>query len=228
VISVLRSLAFYIVFYGISVPWAMAAAISILFGQRAVRVVADGWSALHLACTRHILGVKIRIEGERPDYPALYAAKHESFFDAINMPMLLNFPSVFGKEELFRLPFWGKAAQVYGMVPVAREQGAKALRSMMAIAKQRAAEGRPLVIFPEGTRIPHGERPPLRSGFAGLYKLLGLPVVPIAIDSGPAYQPKWVKQRRSMTIRFCKPIPPGLPREEIEARVHEAINELNG
>jgi 1-acyl-sn-glycerol-3-phosphate acyltransferase len=74
--------------------------------------------------------------------------------------------------------------------------------------------------------VPHGTRPPLRAGFAGLYKLLRLPVVPVAVDSGPVYQRLW-KPRGTITIRFGEPIPPGLPREELEARVHAAINELN-
>jgi 1-acyl-sn-glycerol-3-phosphate acyltransferase len=97
---------------------------------------------------------------------------------------------------------------------------------MVTAARVRLAEGRPLVIFPEGTRVPHGERPALRSGFAGLYKLLGQPVVPVAIDSGPTYHRRW-KRKGTIRIRVGEPIPPGLPREEIEARVHAAINALH-
>jgi 1-acyl-sn-glycerol-3-phosphate acyltransferase len=96
----------------------------------------------------------------------------------------------------------------------------------MTEARKFIGTERPLAIFPEGTRIPHGARPPLRAGFAGLYKLLGLPVVPVAIDSGPTYQRRW-KRQGTITVRFGEPIPPGLPREEIEARVHAAINQLN-
>ncbi len=83
-----------------------------------------------------------------------------------------------------------------------------------------------LVIFPEGTRVPHGSAPKLQSGFAALYKALGLPVVPVAVDSGPLYHRRW-KRPGTITIAAGEPIPPGLPRAEIEARVHEAINVLN-
>ena len=72
----------------------------------------------------------------------------------------------------------------------------------------------------------HGTQPPLQSGFAGLYKLLGLPVVPVALDSGPCYHRRW-KRRGTITIRVGEPIPAGLPRDEIEARVVAAINVLN-
>ena len=97
---------------------------------------------------------------------------------------------------------------------------------MVTKARERLAEGRPLVIFPEGTRVKHGEEPPLQSGFAGLYKLLGLQVVPVAVNSGPLYHRLW-KRPGTITYKVGEPIPAGLPRAEVEARVHEAINSLN-
>jgi 1-acyl-sn-glycerol-3-phosphate acyltransferase len=97
---------------------------------------------------------------------------------------------------------------------------------MLAEARGFAASGRPLVIFPEGTRVPHGERPALQAGFAGLYKLLGMPVVPVAVNSGPLYHRGW-KRPGTITLHFGEPIEPGLLRDEIEARVIAAINVLN-
>jgi len=88
--------------------------------------------------------------------------------------------------------------------------------------------GRPIVIFPEGTRVPPGEAPPLRSGFAGLYKLLSLPVVPIAADSSVRVDRNGLPTRKGAIVyKVGETIPPGLPREEAEARVHAAINALN-
>ena len=80
--------------------------------------------------------------------------------------------------------------------------------------------------FPEGTRVPVGETPPLKAGFAGLYKVLGLPVVPIALDSGRLWGPRFVKHSGVVTLKVGGVIPPGLPRDEVEALVHEAINAL--
>ena len=93
--------------------------------------------------------------------------------------------------------------------------------------KRAKASGRPIILFPEGTRVPHGEQPELRAGLAGLYKILGLPVIPVALDSGKLWPRGFVKRPGIVTLSVGAEIPPGLPREDIEARVHKAITALN-
>lgn len=223
---IVRSLLFYAAFYGGSVPFVLVALAVTLLAPERLGPIPDAWSRFHRRCVTAILGIRIRERGEKPAGPALYAIKHESFFEAIDLPSVLRRPVAFGKAELFSIPGWGRAARAYGTVAVVRSDGARALRRMIAEARAYSAKGRPLAIFPEGTRVPHGQRPPLQAGFAGLYKALGLPVVPVAVDSGPLYQPLW-KRKGTITLQFGEPIEPGLPREEIEARVHAAINALN-
>ncbi len=225
--EVLRSLLFYAVFYFGSVFVVLACVLTLLLTSRETfRATVDSWSLFHRWCLRHILRITIRVEGELPPGRVFVAMKHESFFEAIDLPQVLPFPGVFAKAELMRIPLWGLAGDRYGLVTVEREQGARALRHMMAAAKAISGEGRPLAIFPEGSRTAHGTRPELKSGFAGIYKLLGLPVVPIAVNSGPLYHRLW-KRAGVITYRIEPPIPPGLPRAEAEARVHIAINVLN-
>lgn len=224
--SVLRSLLFYPAFYGGTLLLVLALAVVMPLSDRGMRFLVQCWTDWHRFCVNHILGIRVVVEGELPAGQVLVAMKHESFFEAIDMPHLLRWPSVFAKAELMRLPLWGRAAARYGLVAVERDQGARALRTMVSAARELSAAGRPLVIFPEGTRVPHGSEPPLQSGFAGLYKLLGLPVVPAAVDSGALYHRRW-KRRGTITYRFGEVIPPGLPREEAEARVHAAMNALN-
>jgi 1-acyl-sn-glycerol-3-phosphate acyltransferase len=142
------------------------------------------------------------------------------------MLRLAEGPIVVLKRELADLPLWGTIARRYGVIPVDREAGAKALREMLAAAKAAVATGRPVVIFPEGTRVAPGQTPPLRAGFAGLYRALGLPVVPIALDSGHLVGRGLNKKPGTVRFRIGETIPAGLKREEIEARVHAAINAL--
>ncbi|HEX2624566.1 MAG TPA: lysophospholipid acyltransferase family protein, partial [Sphingomicrobium sp.] len=136
-------------------------------------------------------------------------------------------PVVVMKRELVDMPLWGRAAKRYGVIGVDRDAGARALREMMALGKAAAREGRPVIIFPEGTRVPYGTAPDLRPGFAGLYRALGLPVVPVALDSGRLWPRGFVKRSGTIHVKVGATIPPGLKRDEVERRVHEAINALN-
>ncbi|MCB2059150.1 MAG: lysophospholipid acyltransferase family protein [Novosphingobium sp.] len=224
--EVLRSLAFYVAFYGATIPYVLAALFALLLGRRAFLAAVDGWTSYHRFCASRLLCIKVAVRGELPREGALVAMKHESFFEALDLPVLFARPVIFAKAELLRIPLWGRAARIYGVIPVERAQGARALRAMISEAKVHAEDGRVFVIFPEGTRVSHGEQRPLQSGFAALYKLLGLPVVPVAVDSGPLYH-RWWKRKGTITVCAGEPIPPGLPRPEIEARVHQAINALN-
>jgi 1-acyl-sn-glycerol-3-phosphate acyltransferase len=225
----LRSLLFGIVFYMGSIPYVVTAFIGTYTSVRLLRAAVHGWSVFHHRAARWVLGIRTEIDGALSSEPVLYAIKHESMFETIDMPRMFRLPAVVTKRELFDIPCWGTAAKAYGMIPVDRDAGASGLRAMIALARQMQADQRPIVIFPEGTRVRHGETVPLQSGFAGLYKLLGLPVVPIAVNSGkltPKGKPWW--HSGVMTYKVGETIPPGLPRDEVEARVHAAINALNG
>ncbi|MGF7154567.1 lysophospholipid acyltransferase family protein [Novosphingobium gossypii] len=226
VLDVIRSLLFYLTFYPGTVVMVTACFIASFFGDEALRRTVRGWSLLHRWCARWLLGIRLVVEGDLPNEGVLVAIKHESFFEAIDLPAQMDYPAPFPKAELAEIPGWGWAARRYGAVVVERGEGAKALRAMVSSARGFAAQGRSLAIFPEGTRVKTGQRPPLQSGFAGLYKLLGLPVVPVAVDSGRLYHRRW-KKPGTITIRVGERIAPGLPRDEVEARVHAAINALN-
>ncbi|MFM5908414.1 MAG: lysophospholipid acyltransferase family protein [Novosphingobium sp.] len=225
-LAVLRSLAFYLAFYLGSFLLALVSVPTSFLDQRHMAWLGEIWARWHRWCTRNLLGVRIVIEGTVPTGKVIVAGKHESFFEAIDLPNLLDRPVPFAKSELLDIPLWGKVGEAYGMVRVERDQGAKALRAMMQQARAFGEQGRPLVIFPEGTRVQAGDCPPLRSGFAGIYKLLGLPVVPMAVKSSHVYH-RWIKRSGTITVRFGETIPAGLPRDEIEERVRQAINVLN-
>ena len=226
--NLLRSLLFALFFYpGTAVAVLLAFPVA-LFAREGLIRVTIGWARWHRWCARWLLGVRSRIEGQVPTGAVLVAAKHQSMFETIEMLLYVYRPAVVLKRELADIPGWGWVARRYGVIPVDRTGGAGALRRMLAAGRQAVAEGRPIAIFPEGTRVPVGEQPPLQAGFAGLYRALGIPVVPIALDSGRLWPRRsFVKKPGIVTIRFGDPIPPGLPRKEIEAKVHAAINVLD-
>jgi 1-acyl-sn-glycerol-3-phosphate acyltransferase len=226
-IAWLRTLLFRIVFYGASVVIVGTVPISALFGQRAIIAHATVWTRFHRWTVRWLLGIRIRIEGTRPAEPALYAAKHQGMFETLELQSLLDGPAMVLKEELADIPVWGWAARRYGALVIDRSASATALRQMMREGKAAKAAGRSVLIFPEGTRVKPGEQPPLKSGFAGLYRALAMPTVPVALNSGMLMPRKGAKRAGVITIRFGAVIPPGLSREEIDARVHAAINELD-
>lgn len=223
----LRTWLFKLAFYGGSVVILVLCSIALLLPRAVIMWLCRFWSRYHRACCNGILGIRARVEGRRHDGQALYAMKHESFYEAIDAPTFLDGPVIpFAKIELMRLPLWGRAAYRYGMIGVERDAGARAVRHITRAARERLPEGRDFVIFPEGTRVPHDRAGPLQAGLYAIYKILGLPLVPVAVDSGPLYQARPMRGG-TITYRIGEAIPPGLPREELEARVHAAINALN-
>lgn len=221
-----RSLLFAALFYSATILWVLAGIVATLFGRRPTLTVVLSWVGVHRWLTRHVLGITTRVDGTIPSGPYLIAVKHQAMFETLEMVRLTHLPVIVIKKELADIPLFGFMTRRYGVIPIERSAGAKALRSLLTEAKRAVASGRAVMIFPEGTRVLPGESPPLRSGFAGLYRVLGLPVVPVAVDSGRLWGRGLVK--RAGTIRFVigETIAPGLDREEIESRVHAAINAL--
>ena len=223
-----RALLFALIFYPATLLFATFGLAAGLVSQRGMRSAVHGWARFHHWLAGDVLGIRTVMDGAIPRGPYLIAVKHQSMFETIEMLRNADGPIVVLKRELADLPLWGTIARRYGVIPVDREAGAKALREMLTAARAAIASGRPVVIFPEGTRVPVGQAPPLRPGFAGLYRALGLPVVPVALDSGRVWPRRtFVKHPGIVTMRFGEPIPPGLPRKEAEARVHAAINALD-
>ena len=225
--AAIRSFLFAIFFYGGTVPAVLLSFPISLFGNKAIRGWAHLWARYHGLCARFLLGVRTVVEGTPPRGACLVACKHQAMFETLEIIPMLDEPATVLKRELADIPFWGWVTRRYGVIPVDRQGGAAALRRMMRAAEAAIAEGRPIVIFPEGTRVPPGAQPPLQPGFAGLYRALKLPVVPVAVNSGRLWpKGRFIKRPGIVTMRFLAPIEPCLPRAEIEARVNAAINAL--
>jgi 1-acyl-sn-glycerol-3-phosphate acyltransferase len=223
----LRSLLFAVIFYAGTIVMVLFAAVLIPFGPRHMAGQGRRWAVFHRWCARTILGITTRVEGTVPAGQYLFAVKHQSMYETIDLVVVANSPIAVLKRELDTIPIFGGVSRRYGTIPVDRTGSAKALRQMVKDAAAARATGRSVMIFPEGTRVAPGEQPPLRAGFAGLYKALGLPVIPVALDSGlVSPRRSFIKRPGVVTMRFGEVLPPGLPRAEVEARVHAGMNAL--
>jgi 1-acyl-sn-glycerol-3-phosphate acyltransferase len=221
-----RSLLYAALFYPATFACVVASIVASLFGRRPTLVVVLAWVGLSHWLAEHVLGIRVRVEGAMPPGPRIIAVKHQSMFETIEIVRIAHLPVIVMKRELGDIPLFGLVTRRYGVIIVERSAGAKALRAMVAEGRQAIASGRPIVIYPEGTRVRVGEAPPLKSGFAALYRALGLPVVPVAVDSGRVWGRGFVHRSGTVTLKIGEPIPAGLPRKEAEARVHAAINVL--
>ena len=224
--TALRSLLYAAIFYPATVAWVLVGLLASFFGRRATLAMVLSWTQFHHMLVTRVLGIRTKVEGQVPPGPHLVAVKHQSMLETMEMVRLTHLPIIVIKKELADIPLFGRMTRRYGVIAVERSAGAKALRALVDEGHKALETGRPVIIYPEGTRVRVGESPPLRSGFAALYRTLGLPVVPVAVDSGRLWGRGLIHRSGTVTLKVGEAIPPGLKRDEVEARVHAAINAL--
>lgn len=222
----LRSAAFSVVFY-LSTAIILILGSPLLIGPRAWAMAGLRFHAVaSMWWMRVILGTRVEVRGRErlPAGPALIASKHQAAWETFGLVPLLRDPAIVMKEELLALPLYGWFSRKFGMIPIRRELGARALRLMAREAATRIAGGRDVLIFPEGTRRAPGAPPAYRAGIALLYEELAVPCVPVALNSG-LFWTRDIFGRRPGTIvvEFLEPIPPGLPRKVFAALLQERI-----
>ena len=231
--AVLRSLLFNLGFFAWTLLIVVLGLPCLLLPYRFTYRLGAFWVRVSLALLRWLVGLNHRVVGleHRLAGPAIYAAKHQSAWDTLVFALLLKEPAYVLKRELTLVPFFGWLLRRAGMIPVDRAGRASALRDMIGQAKQRADQGRPLLIFPEGTRTAPGEHRPYHPGVAALYGQLDLPVVPVALNSGLFWgRRQFVKRPGTITLEFLPAILPGMPRKafmaELERRLEGASQRL--
>ena len=225
--NAVRSILFVTVLYGLMPIMGILGA-PLLLGPRSW---ARGYFRVYLAIifgwARLVMGIRYQVRGEAhlPQGGALIASKHHSMFETLAFWAILPDPAIILKKSLAYLPFFGWFAMKLGNIAIDRKGGAKTLRKMLRDARQKAEEGRQVLIFPEGTRVAPGERPDFKPGIVGLYQSMGVPCVPVALNSGlcwPAHGP-W-RRPGLITVEFLEPIPPGLDKQTFLEELHKRIN----
>jgi 1-acyl-sn-glycerol-3-phosphate acyltransferase len=206
----------------------------------AVMFSADGpfgamrtWARATLFGLRWICGARVVIEGREhlPEGAGLIALKHQSMLDTILPALLVRRPTFVFKRELSTAPIFGWYLKRAGMVPVDRDAHATALKAMVRAARAAIAGGRQFLIFPEGTRQNLDAPPDYKPGVAALYKDLGIPCTPVALNTGLVWPAHGFKRYPgTVTLRILPPIPAGLARDdfmrEVETRIETAGQDL--
>jgi 1-acyl-sn-glycerol-3-phosphate acyltransferase len=187
------------------------------------------WSRATFFGLNLFAGVDWEIRGTPPEGPVLVAAKHMSMWDTLALYLALNSPAIVLKRSLLYIPFYGWFLWKAAAIAIDRSAGAGALRKMSAAAQQVLGQGRPILIFPEGTRKKPHAPPDYKPGVAGLYALLKVPCVPVALNSG-VYWTGFIKRPGTIVLEFLEPIAPGLKRDTfmalLENRIESATNRL--
>ena len=224
--TTVRSIVFLLWMYGLLLVMGVLWLPGLLMPRGVVHFGARLWNRLVLAGLRLLCGVRVEFRGlqHRPRGAALIAAKHQSQLDTIAPFVLLDDPAYVLKQELFGLPIFGWYAKKAGMIGIDRSGAARALKQMLDDARSALAEGRQILIFPEGTRQEPGAAPDYKPGVAGLYRDLGLPCVLLATNSGRVWPAHGLKRTPGTAVfEFLEPIPPGLKRAQFMQQLQERL-----
>jgi 1-acyl-sn-glycerol-3-phosphate acyltransferase len=232
-LAALRSILFQASFWTFSVLINIVWLPALALPRRATVRGMEIWASATMWLLKYVGGLDYEVRGREniPPGPAIFASKHLSLWETIAAHILLNDPAQVMKRELLKVPVYGWYAQKVGMIVIDREGHASALRALIKDAKQTIAQGRPIFIFPEGTRKELGAPPDYKPGVAALYTALDVPCVPIAHNSGLFWSRHGTRPRPGhMVVEFLAPIAPGLKREafmsELERRIEGGTRRL--
>jgi 1-acyl-sn-glycerol-3-phosphate acyltransferase len=226
VLNLARSIAFNVLFYLNTLFWLMVALPTFAMPYRAILAVAKAWGRSNLVLLRVVAGIGCEIRGieKVPTGPLIVAAKHQSAWETFALLPLFDNPLFILKRELQWIPVFGWLTIKGRMVPVDRRKAARALTDMTERARVELADGRQLIIFPEGTRRPAGAEPRYKYGVALLYVAEGVPCLPIALNSGLFWPRRSLRRKPgTVVIEILDPIAPGLGRDEFLVLLQDRI-----
>lgn len=222
----LRSSLFNVVFFGLTFLTVLPATLIRFVAPGRVMWVAVLWARMMVASVRLICGIRFEVTGLEhiPPGAALIASRHQSAFDTIIWLTLLPRCCYVLKRELRSIPLFGALTHAAGMIAVDRKGGASAVRVLVKEGQRAVKEERQIVIFPEGTRSDPETMLALQPGIAALASRTGLPVIPVATDSGLYWgRRSFLKTPGTIRVVIHEPLPVGLRREELMRRLAEGM-----
>ncbi|MBI5786614.1 MAG: 1-acyl-sn-glycerol-3-phosphate acyltransferase [Rhodocyclales bacterium] len=223
----LRSLLYLLAVALYTPPFVIALLLLFWLPTRKFRQVSMIWVHIAMWLIRHVLRIDHRVLGAEniPATPCVVLSKHQSAWETIVLQHVFAMASYVYKKELHWLPFFGWGLAALPFVGIDRNAGKDALAQVATRGKQRLAEGYPVVIFPEGTRVAPGSKKRYKIGGAYLAVQAGVPAVPVALNSGEFWRRNaFVKCPGTVTMSIGPAIDPaGLSAEDINARVETWI-----
>ena len=190
------------------------------------------WSAL---CLRVFLSTKIIVKGKEniiQNKKFFIAASHQSMFETFFLQTIFNSPVFILKKELLMIPLFGWYLKKIGSISIKRNKVSKEnIGFFDEILKLISLSNRPLIIFPQGTRLQPNDRHPFKKGAGRIYEALSLPCVPVALNTGKVW-PKnsFLKYNHDIKITFLEPIEPGKDRnifiDDLESKIYYSIDNL--
>lgn len=225
----LRSFAFNLTWYvNLAVQMIVQSPYYFLAGHKRTQGVVRRWAHSCHWFQRMLAGTKVDIRGlgNVPKGGCIVASKHQSIWEFYALYAELEDPAFVLKAELMKIPLFGWYVAKADQIPIRRGDKGKALRHMLAGAKEALLAGRQILIFPEGTRKAPGAETDYRYGVTRMYLELNCPVVPVALDSGLFWpRRKFLRYPGTLRAQFLEPIMPGLSAKEFAAELERRIEE---
>jgi 1-acyl-sn-glycerol-3-phosphate acyltransferase len=215
-VIILRSLLFNLLFYLNLMMLLLAALPTLVMPRWGIIGIAKFWAHSSLWLLRVICGTRVEWRGieKIPQGALIIGAKHQSTWETFALLTLVRDPTFIMKRELMWIPLFGWYTWKGGMIPVDRGAGKAAIDAMTAHARKAVADGRQIVIFPEGTRRAAGAPPRYKTGVGYLYAACNVPCVPIALNSGLFWpRRRFLRFPGTVRVEVLDPIPPGHDRD---------------
>ena len=191
------------------------------------------WSVF---CLKNFLSTKVIIKGREniiTNKKFFIASSHQSMFETFFLQTIFNSPIFILKKELLLIPIFGWYLKKIGSISIKRNKVTKEnLGFFDDISNTINTTDRPLIIFPQATRVLPSERPPFKKGVGRIYEELNILCQPIAINSGYVWPKKGSKiSNRTITVSIIEPINPGLNKEDfikiVEKKIYSELDLIN-